>query len=250
MSRQSIIAQAQSWIGCKENDGSHKKIIDVYNSIRPLPRGYKVSYTDAWCASFVSACAKATGQTDVVFPECGCDPMIKLYQSAGRWQENEDYVPKPGDIIFYDWQDNGVGDNKGSADHVGIVESVDGSTMTIIEGNISNSVGRRTLKVNGKYIRGFGLPNYSETPNSSKEPVATTVNTCTVTLPVLRKGCTGESVKSLQQLLIAKGYSCGPCKADGDFGSSTLSALESFQAENGLVVDGTCGPATWAKLIT
>ena len=52
-----IVAQAQTWLGCKESDGSHKKIIDVYNSHKPLARGYAVKYTDAWCATFVSACA-------------------------------------------------------------------------------------------------------------------------------------------------------------------------------------------------
>ena len=52
-----IINQAKSWIGCKESDGSHKKIIDVYNSQKSLARGYKAKYTDSWCAIFVSACA-------------------------------------------------------------------------------------------------------------------------------------------------------------------------------------------------
>lgn len=43
-----VVAQAEAWIGCKESDGSHKKIIDVYNSHKPLARGYKLKYTDAW----------------------------------------------------------------------------------------------------------------------------------------------------------------------------------------------------------
>ena len=37
--RSEIVAQAQSWIGCKEADGSHKKIIDLYNNHKPLARG-------------------------------------------------------------------------------------------------------------------------------------------------------------------------------------------------------------------
>ena len=76
--------------------------------------------------------------------------------------ENDAYVPSHGDYIFYDWQDNGVGDNKGSSDHVGVVEKVEGALITVIEGNYSNAVKRRSLAVNGKYIRGFGVPKYDK----------------------------------------------------------------------------------------
>lgn len=76
-----IVAQAQSWIGCKEADGSHKKIIDLYNNHKPLARGYKVKYTDAWCATFASACAIAKGYTNIIPTECGCDKLIALFQT-------------------------------------------------------------------------------------------------------------------------------------------------------------------------
>lgn len=164
-----IIAQAQSWLGCKESDGTHKKIIDVYNAHLPLARGYKVKYTDAWCATFVSACSIKMGYTDIIPTECGCNPMIQLFKNLGEWVENDAYVPKPGDIIFYDWQDSGTGDNTGSSDHVGIVEKVSGSTITVIEGNKADSVTRRTIQVNGKYIRGYGVPKYDAEVNQKTE---------------------------------------------------------------------------------
>lgn len=160
--RSEIVAQAQSWIGCKEADGSHKKIIDLYNNHKPLARGYKVKYTDAWCATFASACAIAKGYTDIIPTECGCDKLIALFRSLGCWVENDAYVPSHGDYIFYDWQDSGVGDNKGSSDHVGVVEKVEGALITVIEGNYSNAVKRRSLAVSGKYIRGFGVPKYDK----------------------------------------------------------------------------------------
>ena len=72
-----------------------------------------------------------------------------------------------GDIIFYDWDDTGSGDNKGNPDHVGIVEKVSGSTITVIEGNKNNAVGRRTIQVNGRYIRGYGVPKYSKSSSGS-----------------------------------------------------------------------------------
>jgi hypothetical protein len=171
--RSKIVEQAKSWIGCKEADGSHKKIIDVYNSHAPLARGYKVKYTDAWCATFVSACAIKCGYTEIIPTECGCEPMITLFKKANCWVEKDDHIPAAGDIIFYDWQDNGVGDNKGHSDHVGIVEKLSGNTIVIIEGNCSNSVKRRTLKVNGQYIRGYGVPKYDNETVAPKEPAKT-----------------------------------------------------------------------------
>ena len=186
--RSKVVAQAQSWIGCKESDGSHKKIIDVYNSHKPLARSYAVKYTDAWCATFVSACAIAVGYTDIMPTECGCQEMIKLYQKLGCWKEDDSYVPSAGDVIFYDWQDSGTGDNTGGADHVGLVEKVASGKITVIEGNCSDQVMRRTIAVNGKYIRGFGLPAYSDaavsTSTTSTEETKTTSSSTSTTKEV------------------------------------------------------------------
>ena len=161
--RQQVVSIAQGWIGCKESNGTHKPIIDLYNSHKPLARGYPVKYTDAWCSTFASACAIKAGLTDIIPTECGCGKHIELFKKLGSWEENDAHVPQPGDYIFYDWQDGpnyATTDNKGAADHVGIVEKVVGQTITVIEGNMSNAVGRRTLKVNGRYIRGYGVPKY------------------------------------------------------------------------------------------
>lgn len=65
---------------------------------------------------------------------------------------------------------------------------------------------------------------------------------------ILRRGDTGAAVKDMQDGLIAKGYSCGPDGADGDFGANTEAALKSFQADYGLEVDGEYGPLSKAKL--
>ena len=159
--RQKVVSIAQSYIGCKESDGSHRKIIDLYNSHKPLARGYAMKYTDAWCSTFASAVAIAAGLTDIIPTECGCEKHIQLFKNIGSWQENDAYVPSPGDYVFYDWDDSGVGDCTGSAGHVGIVEKVSGQTITVIEGNYSNSVKRRNIAVNGRYIRGYGVPKYS-----------------------------------------------------------------------------------------
>lgn len=159
--RAKVVDIAKGWIGCKESDGSHKKIINKYNSHKPLARGYAVKYTDEWCATFASAVAIEAGLTDIIPTECGCDKMIALFKKLSSWEENDSYKPSAGDYIFYDWQDSGSGDNKGSSDHVGIVVSVSGSTIKVIEGNKSGKVAYRSISVNGKYIRGFGIPNYA-----------------------------------------------------------------------------------------
>jgi hypothetical protein len=158
---ETILNIARGWLGCNEKDNTHKQIIDVYNAHTPLARGYKVKYTDSWCATFVSACAIKAGCTNIIPTECSCNKMIELFQKIGCWQENESVTPASGWIIFYDWQDSGVGDNKGSSEHVGIVEKVANGVITVIEGNKNDSVARRTLKVNGKYIRGYGVPKYN-----------------------------------------------------------------------------------------
>lgn len=160
--RETFVKTAAAYIGKKEATGGHKPIIDIYNAHKPLAGGYKVKYTDEWCATFVSAMAIKCGITDIIPTECSCERMIALFKKLGTWQENDAHKPKPGDIIFYDWQDSGTGNNTGHSDHVGIVESVNGSTLSIIEGNMSEAVGRRTIKVNDRYIRGYGVPKFKE----------------------------------------------------------------------------------------
>ncbi len=163
-----VLDQARAWIGCNEAAGTHKQIIDLYNSHKPLARGYVVRYTDAWCATFVSAVAIKCGMTDIIPIECGCGQMIQLFRELGEWDERDDRTPEAGDVIFYDWNDSGIGDNTGWPDHVGFVECVNGGNIVVIEGNNSDSVKRRTLPVNGKYIRGYGVPKYDRVQASGQ----------------------------------------------------------------------------------
>ena len=65
---------------------------------------------------------------------------------------------------------------------------------------------------------------------------------------MLKKGSTGSDVRTMQTMLIACGFSCGPEGADGDFGKNTLSAVIAFQNANGLDADGIYGPLTRAAL--
>lgn len=171
--RNKVVDVMRGWLGYSEANGTYKAIIDLYNTQQPLPVGYKVQYSDEWCATTVTAAGMAAGLSDIILGECSCSRMIALYQAAGRWQESDAYRPQPGDIIMYDWQDTGAGDNAGAPDHVGIVEKVVGNIITIIEGNKGEAVARRTMAVNGRYIRGYCLPDYASKAESEVEEIVT-----------------------------------------------------------------------------
>lgn len=155
--RDLIVGVMRGWIGKKEADNSHREIIDIYNK---GTKGYRVKYTDAWCATTVSAAAIEAGLSALFPLECSCQRMIDKAITMGIWVEDDAYIPNPGDLILYSWKDSGSGDCKLTANHVGMVESVNGTEMTIIEGNMSDAVGRRKKSINSQYIRGYITPRY------------------------------------------------------------------------------------------
>lgn len=161
--RKRILNTAKSYIGAVGGSSVHSDILHFFNTVKP--QGYSANKNDPWCAEFVSACAIQTfGKKDAIsyFPlSASCPRMITEAKAKGIWVEKDAYVPETGDFILYDWNDKEPKkDNKNSPDHIGIVEKVKDGSITVIEGNYSNKVKRRTLKVNGKYIRGFVTPHY------------------------------------------------------------------------------------------
>ncbi len=179
--RQKVVETACAWVGCKESNGTHRPIIDLYNTQKPLPRGYPMKYNDAWCAAFATAVAIKAGTLSVIAPECGCGKMIAGFQKKNSWVENDAYVPSPGDYIFYDWNDKGIGDNTSPPHHVGIVVSCANGKIKVVEGNMNNAVGYRTINVNGRYIRGFATPKYSTICGGMAAPTTPVVTTPTST---------------------------------------------------------------------
>ena len=160
--REALVDTACGWVGVRQDDGSHHFIIDLYNSITPLPQDYRVTYDDAWCAAFVSAAALESDMTDIIPPECSCSRQIKLFQDLGRWEEDDGYQPLPGDIIYYDWDLPRSIDCTGWPEHVGIVVGTYGPYIRVVEGNMDDgSAGYRTIIQNDWCIRGYGLPDYA-----------------------------------------------------------------------------------------
>lgn len=241
-----VIKLAQSWLGIKEGSAEHKALVNLYNSFLPHPRGYAIKVSDSWCAMFIACLAIKLGITNIIPVECGCGEMIALCQKLGIWVEDDARVPVPGDIIFYDWQDSGIGDNKGWSDHVGLVEKVVGNTIIVIEGNINDSVGRRTVTVNAKSIRGYAVPKYEPEKVSSSTSTSTSGG-ISITLDELEKGSKGKQVKTLQCVLTGYGYDLGTI--DGIFGSKTEVAVKQYQKNNKLTADGIVGKKTWNSLL-
>lgn len=201
-----VVELAQSWVGKNEKDGSYKEIIDAYNSTGPFPRNLKMRYEWAWCACTWSALAKRLGYTDIMPIEISCGALIELAKNMGIWQEHDWYVPSPGDAVLYNWDDTGKGDNIGWPDHIGVVEYVNGDAkyFTVIEGNYSDSVKKRTVSFDGRYIRGFICPEYDPEPDANPGLISPSKDLKATAMEVIA-GFYGNG-ESRKQALESKGF--------------------------------------------
>ena len=178
----------------------------------------------------------------------GCPYAAGYFRSAGRWSN----TPHIGDQVFFG--------TVGAETHTGIVESVDGSVITTIEGNTSDGVYRRQYRGNSNIV-GYGRPKWNivakDQPEEPKkeEPKPDLHYNYTISLPNVKRGDTGSFVKAIQILLIADGHYCGGRIVnkreipDGDFGTSTENAVKIFQMANHLEKDGIVGKLTMEKLL-
>lgn len=172
---QQIIDIMDGWVGLSRAKGTHKPIIDLYNSHKPLARGYAVNYSDQFCDTTVSAAFIKAGAVDLIGgTECGVEEHVKLFQKAGIWIEDGTITPEKGDIVVFNW-DDATQPNDGYSDHIGVVRSVGSKNFETTEGNMSGGiVGHRTVAIGWGYIRGFARPKYakatSSTPKEDKKP--------------------------------------------------------------------------------
>ena len=180
--RSAVVNKMLAWEGYSEQNGKFKVIIDGYNSYLPTAvkagtANYSMKYSDEWCACASSNAYIACGLGHMFPVECSCPRMVTLAKKMGIWQENDSYVPDPADAVLYDWEDSGSGENTGTPDHIGIVISVDKSkgTFVVMEGNKNEAVGRRTMNVNGRYIRGFITPKFVADTSAGSSPAKTII---------------------------------------------------------------------------
>lgn len=271
--RQSVVDAITKYKGIKEGSTAHKKLIDIFNGSGLCGR-YKMTVKDSWCAMTVSdgfIITSLAGQpgSGALFQcvECSCAKMVELAKKQGIWNEKDSYIPKVGDVILYDWQDSGTGDNTGHPDHVGLVASCDGKIIKVLEGNYKDSVGYRDIKVNGKSIRGFICPNYGL--YSSEDKLTTEKDKTSQTKPQEARGCSGKfpelptrgyfkkgdgylqligvktDVERLQKLV---NWIAGTkISVDGAYGDKTIEAVKKAQKILGVKQDGLFGKETLKK---
>ena len=116
---------------------------------------YGFSSREEWCACFVSWCADQCGYIEAgVIPKFSlCSAGMEWFESRGQFMDGS-YVPATGDLVFFDWG------NDGSVDHVGIVESVVDGNIYTVEGNSGDKVARRSYPIGYGQIVGYGVPIY------------------------------------------------------------------------------------------
>lgn len=147
-----LLTEAGHWIGAEEGGVLHQSLINTFNAEF---KGYKMSYTEPWCAAGLSAIFILARMGDLIPIECSVPRMyvecVKMGMQAVRTGEAE-----PGDIVFYDWGGDGV------LDHVGIIEKVNKNIYQVIECNVSNRVGRRYIHQAAPSITAVLRPKYDK----------------------------------------------------------------------------------------
>ena len=117
---------------------------------------YGFDHRVEWCCVFVSWVANQNGVLNTKIPKfIWVKKGVDFYKEKEQLKFPKEYTPQMGDIIFFDWNQNGV------IDHVGIVEKVEKGYVYSIEGNVDyKDVQRRKSKVNASYIYAYGSPDY------------------------------------------------------------------------------------------
>ncbi|MBQ8901760.1 MAG: CHAP domain-containing protein [Bacilli bacterium] len=108
-----------------------------------------------WCAIFVSWVADQAGYIDKkIIPKfASVSTGVNWFKLLDKWYD-KDYIPNSGDIIFFDWEQDG------KVDHVGIVEKILENKVYTIEGNSGDACKQQKYNINSNVIYGYGVPSY------------------------------------------------------------------------------------------
>jgi hypothetical protein len=227
-----VLKIAKSQIGYVEGKNNHSKY-GAWYGIDNAP----------WCAMFVSWCFTQAGQPLPAIQNAKgyayCPSGVNYFKKIGQYYK----TPKVGDIVFFDWQADGI------SDHTGLVLEIKNSQQIItIEGNTSPSnqsnggqVMQRSRMV--QHCHGFGRPSYdgiSKVPNVGNQHLFDGTY-----LRLRTPHMEGETIKLVQQQLKRHGYLID---ADGVFGNQTHQAVKEFQRIKHLEIDGVVGAQTWQEV--
>lgn len=194
-----------------------------------------------------------------------CADCIGLFKSYA-WDEDGDIDTRESDYGVNGQPDKGAKQTLKACkvkDNIGTMPEIPGlAVWTKTGGHIGLYVGNGEVielrgfgdncqrnKLSERSFTTWGLYPYTEY-TAEQEAIARVAAGMAITdgTPILRKGDNGKTVVELQNLLLAQGYKLPQHGADGDYGSETVKAVKEFQKNNGLDVDGICGPKTWAVL--
>lgn len=148
------LSTCKKYLGTKELSYKHKKIVDMFNSCKL--KTFPISYDDAWCSAYISAMAIESGCTDIIPISANCDEMYKKGVVMGIAIPKDKWIPKMGDIVFYDWNLNG------ELDHVGAVETMSKNIIHVLEGNKNDSVAYRDINYKNATITKIIRPHYKK----------------------------------------------------------------------------------------
>lgn len=244
-----VIRVARGEVGYVEGGGSSGHNGNITKYWAELEADYQGG---AWCAAFVSWVYRHAGRAlpaiDHPWGYSYCPSAVAWAKKNKMWDADGHY--QPGDIIFFDWDIDGV------ADHTGIVVADNGQVVTTIEGNTSPDDSGSQSNGGGVYQRHrphnatiLGVLTASSWLVPAVAPLPVPARPATQKTgpvrPVLSQGASGQAVTELQ---VALDHAGAHLVVDGTFGPLTRAAVLSFQASNHLQADGVVGPQTWGAL--
>ncbi|MFJ9413028.1 peptidoglycan-binding protein [Streptomyces sp. NPDC101227] len=241
-----MIAAAVKTLGVGEHNGDNTNYITAWYGLDGQP----------WCDQAVTYWAAHSGNYDAVCfgtKHAYTVEHAQKFKDRGAWHAMTSGVANSGicrgDVIFFDWSG---GSSIAGIDHVGIVESVNGSVVHTIEGNYGNVCGRfsRTAEV----IAGFGRPVYvNPTPKPAPAPAPAPAPKY-VPFPgasFFREGRNSPVVTALGKRLVAERcgrYEIGPGPIWSDADQASYAAWQRKLGFSGSDADGTPGKTSWDKL--
>ena len=248
------IAIAEKYVGCKQGDKRHRDLVNTFNKIKP--HGNVANYSCAWCAITWTAFMIKSGHTMQNAPMgYNCGTLIEDAKRLGLWEERDNVKPKVGWGIIYNWADSGEGDCRTGASHVGIVSEVHKDTFVVIEGNkgTTKACGKRTMSVNGRYIRGYIKQTYFV--KKKKTYIETYKNRSYPSLIkhkdgyYIKRGDWGANVTRLNRFLAWYfGIERVNPKGKGNqFTDATEKYLKKFQSNNKIIATGQFGEISLHK---
>ncbi len=171
-----LIAVAETQFGYAESELNFDAVLNrerdeyVLKGWTRYGAWYGIPYGD-WCAMFVSFCLHYAGISDKEYPyDCGTTTWVRNLEDRGLFSPASKYSPMPGDLVFFDWEQDGL------TDHVGLVYGVDENDnyLLTIEGNHTRTVQTFEYALTDPQIMGYGILKYVEMPEEEEPEEAET----------------------------------------------------------------------------